>query len=89
MSGETNGNGRLDRIEQTLEKLAEAQLKHEFAATKRDLKQEKELADYRRQSEERFARIETVLAHLTQLVGIFGDKTYEFDEKVKLVKDAL
>ena len=89
MSDDTNGNRRLDRIEQTIEKLAEAQLKHEFAATKRDLKQEKELAEYHKQSEERFARIEAVLTHLTQLVGIFGDKTYEFDEKMKRIKDTL
>lgn len=95
MSDINNGN-RLDRIEAALEtvvenlsKLTEAHLKHEFTTVERRAKTETEFEDYRHESEERWRRMEAHVSHLTELVRIFGDKTFEFDEKMKRVKEVL
>ena len=85
MSDETNGNGRLDRIEAALEKLTEAHLKHEFAAAKRHKQFQKDLKAMR----EVQAGTQKRLDYLTQLASIFADCTVELEEKAQRVKDAL
>ena len=71
MSDQTNGNGRLDRIEEALSKLAELSLRNEF-----------NIASYRKASNDRMEQIEAsqqrtqaMLEHLTKIVGGIGDNT--------------
>ena len=84
MSDETNGTGR----EQVEEDLAEIR-KNLRELTALSLRSEFNSVAYRKANDEWKEQMQAHIGHLTQLVSIFGDKTYEFDEKIKQVKETL
>ena len=104
MSDETNGNNsRLDRIEAVINELAEQNKRSERVLTEKiqelvhaQMRNEakpdnyaEQAKKYRQESDERFARMEKHLEHLTQLAGFFGGKSFEFDDKIKKVGEIL
>jgi hypothetical protein len=99
VSNETNGNGRLDRIEEDIAAIASnvreltaLSLRNEFnlaqhrkATDEREIKHETETAEIRALQ----ASTQKHLDYLTQLAGIFADRTVELEDKAKRVKEAL
>lgn len=55
----------------------------------RNLEFQAEMNTYRQESEKRLQNTEKNLNYLTQLVRAFGDKSFEFDDKVKKVGEIL